>query len=822
MQSQYNWLMSAQPNTTLRHALAQHFSLDELKLLCHDADIDSERVPYAERGKDIFTLCIVETFRKQNRLPALRAECAKARDIGVDWAALTVEETVPAEWADLFSPKNLINTQGGAAFLGDMTVTGDVIGRDKIINYITNGLGDLPVRYDGNVRNFLNYYIGTDQQPAPFGGRAADLARLDDWLSDAAAPRYAFLAAPAGRGKSALLAHWVMGLQRRDDVHVVFFPISIRYGTNRDNVAFAALAARMAHVHGERVGRANDAQEYRSVFNDFAARSPADGKPVLIVLDALDEAAGWEAGADLFSHPAPPHLRVLVSARTRAGDADRAKWLTQLGWEQGRARLLTLGALDVDGVRDALQQMGNPLDALAPRYDIVSRLHALSEGDPLMVRLYVEALLPQGSRAATFSLDDLLNLKPGIKSFFDGWYDEQKKLWKGEGATETTSRDRAVNGLLSACALAKGPLSNEDVLELCAQVASPEIMGTPDLVWAAEQVNRFVIGDGNTQSGYVFSHPRLGYYFAERLTPKERKGWHERYLRYGRETLTALNDGTLKPKDASPYAVRFYGVQLSETNASPQAFYDLMNEGWLRAWEYIEGTWDGFLIDIERGWTCAEREGNMAVSHMVRAALCNASVTSISESLPDELLVDCTQANIIAESEAIFLANTISDLDRRVKCLTSLSQVMSNTKRDESLQGAIRAVQKMNNQAERISSALLIASNLPNDSTQFDVDVLTTIDEATEISVDNNHEAVIRRIVDRTPEKSYETWSRLVSVASKTGSGYVRTQLLDKIARQVPSTAHDCLRVWQTISCSFVAREFDFGLVFRRFRVGPF
>ena len=172
---------------------------------------------------------------------------------------------------------------------------------------------------------------------------------------------------------------------------------------------------------------------------------------MLIVLDALDEAAGWEAGADLFPDPAPPHLRVVVSARTRAGDVDGARWLTQLGWEHGRARLMMLSVLDIDGVRDALQQMGNPLDALAPRYDIVRTLHALSEGDPLMVRLYVEALLPQGSHTATFAPSDLLNLKPGIKPFFDRWFDEQKKLWKGESAQETISRDRAVNGLLNAC-----------------------------------------------------------------------------------------------------------------------------------------------------------------------------------------------------------------------------------------------------------------------------------------------------------------------------------------------------------------------------------
>src|SRR4051812_36964044 len=104
--------------------------------------------------------------------------------------------------------------------LGDNAhVSGDVFtGGKYVVNYnaITNvilrGPDELPTRYDSRVQNFLVYYLGTAQQPAPFGGRAADLAALDRWLADASAPPYSLLAAPAGRGKSGLLAHWVARL----------------------------------------------------------------------------------------------------------------------------------------------------------------------------------------------------------------------------------------------------------------------------------------------------------------------------------------------------------------------------------------------------------------------------------------------------------------------------------------------------------------------------------------------------------------------------------------------------------------------------------
>ena len=123
-------LESIQP-PALHEALAEHFSLDELKLLCHDAGIDPESVPYGERGKNVYAFCIVGAFRRMDRLSALLGECDHARP-GVKWADYRVEATVPAEWSELFMPQNLVNTQGGAAFIGTFSVTGDIVGRDKI------------------------------------------------------------------------------------------------------------------------------------------------------------------------------------------------------------------------------------------------------------------------------------------------------------------------------------------------------------------------------------------------------------------------------------------------------------------------------------------------------------------------------------------------------------------------------------------------------------------------------------------------------------------------------------------------------------------
>ncbi len=42
----------------------------------------------------------------------------------------------------------------------DLSLAGDVVGRDKITINITRGLDELPTRYDSRVQNFLEYYLG--------------------------------------------------------------------------------------------------------------------------------------------------------------------------------------------------------------------------------------------------------------------------------------------------------------------------------------------------------------------------------------------------------------------------------------------------------------------------------------------------------------------------------------------------------------------------------------------------------------------------------------------------------------------------------------
>ncbi len=116
--------------------------------------------------------------------------------------------------------------------------------RERVIDRTTQTYVDWsshpPTSFRSRIRRFREEYLGSDQQPVPFGGRRKELAELDAWLTDPKAPPYLLLAAPAGRGKSAFLFNWFSGLRKQADIHAIFVPVSIRFQTNQQDIVFTA------------------------------------------------------------------------------------------------------------------------------------------------------------------------------------------------------------------------------------------------------------------------------------------------------------------------------------------------------------------------------------------------------------------------------------------------------------------------------------------------------------------------------------------------------------------------------------------------------
>jgi hypothetical protein len=323
---------------------------------------------------------------------------------------------------------------------------------------------EAPSGFRAGVEYFLTGYLGTSGQPVSFGGRDSILERLDRWLDDPTAPPRLLLHAPGGRGKSTLVVHWLLAAAGR--CRPVFLPISIRSETNLPHLFYHALAARLTELLGVELHPpiADPVGYYREVATDLLRRLDANGRPVLLVIDGLDEAAGWHLPPALLPEMLHPGLRVLISAREQAGDRGAEGWLRRLGWDRGSAppETLKVDPLDADGIADVLQHMG--AGSAAGNSEVLTQIIRLTGGEPLLVSLYAEDLRRRDGVVGRLQTEDLARLQPGFGPFFRDWLKDQKEIWRvRERPLDETTLDIVL--ALLACALR--PLRHADLAEIC-------------------------------------------------------------------------------------------------------------------------------------------------------------------------------------------------------------------------------------------------------------------------------------------------------------------------------------------------------------------
>lgn len=622
----------------------------------------------------------------------LRKEVDKAKGFTPPLRTLIIATTAPNDATIQTEARRITAEQeGSGGFAVQVLGWEEIVARlrehpDLYAGYVSGvfGMGPLvaglpmfPNACTAHVRNFLQSYLGTEDRPVPFGGRDDALKTLDDWLDDPTQPSYRLLTGPAGRGKSALLAHWVARLRGRDGLKIVYFPVSLRFQTNQESVVLQALAARLAHVLGD-IAPANlqdSPAVWRELVADCLRRPLPDGQRLLVVLDGLDEADGWADDAGLFPPCPPPGLRVVVAVRAHPEAVEPQ--LHRLGWQRpGAATVQGLDRLSRDGVCAVLESLGRPLETLAADTDLIGALHRLSEGDPLLVKLYVEDLQRHGDAAARLRPEDLAGLPSGLHGYFLRWWEDQRALWRNRDPL-AEGRTRAVLGVL-ACAI--GPLPADDLIGL---LPAGVDLSRQDLRACLEPLARFVIGDGREQ-GYVLAHPRFGDHLREEtLTRSERAAAEARLLDWGWRVLASLNDGTLTPAQAPPYAVRHFGAHLHRAEASAEQRLSLVVEAWCKAWHALEGSYQGFLGDVDRAWDAAADENHSAVvagqtpPHLggeVLCALCRSSIGTLSANLHPKLLGQLLSGGIWSRPQMLAYLRLIPNEEQAYQAIAELGR----------------------------------------------------------------------------------------------------------------------------------------------------
>jgi len=545
---------------------------------------------------------------------------------------------------------------------------------DRVIAPVAGGLA---YEADMAIRRFVDEYSGNAAEPSIFGGRAEELAQLDDWIDNSCAPPYAVVTAPAGRGKSALLVHWLKHHAGRANLQPIFFPISIRFHTNLAIQAYSSIASRLAAVHGDVLACSDysASEVWRGLLLDYLSRPLPEGTRVVIVIDGADEGGDWSPGADLLPTRPPAGLKILVSARYLTGDNEASGWLQRLGCERsGQALAIDLRPLTPAEVVALLGSLSVPLERLSERSDIVAELYRLSEGDPLMVKLYVADLWSQGDGVARLQPQDLRNIEPGLKGYFRRWWDDQRALW----GQERPLREPAVNDVLNTLACALGPLSKAELMALLPPGSVLDIWSLDDTLHV---LRRFVVGDGCAQ-GYVFGHPRLAEFFFEQLSSAGRAQQHEqRFVDWGLACLRARREPDAARRPAIPhYITQFLRRHMERCGCTPVHMAELVSSAWMEAWEPLDrGSHSGFLTDITHAVSylaanhahCPDQPWTL-VPVDLRAVLFTSSIASRAADLSVHLLSTMAQRKVWSPAQAIAQVSRVPALPQRLARLVCL------------------------------------------------------------------------------------------------------------------------------------------------------
>ena len=606
-----------------------------------------------------------------------------------------------------------------------------------VIAYYTNGSGTTIPQFTVGVENFVANYLGSDDNPKPFGGRKEQLLELEEWRTEGESQRL-LLAAPAGRGKSALLVRWSQYFVDQEDVEAIFMPISVRFNTNLETNFFAILATRLAFIYGKEIPTAYAAftsSAWRGLAATYLKDPLPDGKQLILIFDGLDEAA-WSIGADLFPSNLPDSTRIVVSARYKGGEEKSAKpWLRQLGWDpSGFAKSMELNALNKEGIKDVLLNMGQPFNILGKKEGIVAKLHHLTKGDPLLVELYVNDLKRQED-VVSLRPEDLDQFKPGYQGYFDKWWDDQKKLFKDKQPL----KEKLVRSIMQILIIALGPLKTEDIQTLL-QISGQDDVDGFLISESIEPLSRFLIGDGDEQ-GLAFSHPKLTDYFYNHPqfgTAKDRAKWKTYYLSWGKQILTELQNNSLDPQNTPQYLMLYYGRHLARQENGVDDALALISWEWAQVWHSKTGTYAGFLQDNEgvqkqlQDFNQSEintDSTSIKIGEEIKCHLFYSSINSLAANIPPTLLLKLLTSKKWTEEQVLNYTRQ-KPLTERIKCYEILFTSLSAPNQELLLNTILRDAQAVQSNPQKLGHYLrFLAANVQTEQKAKILPLITQIED---------------------------------------------------------------------------------------------
>ena len=665
-----------------------------------------------------------------------------------------------------------------------------------------------------DVLRFIDSYRSKPGEPKPFVGRARVLQQLDEWLSQKERG-FLLVSGAAGRGKSALLLHWLTTVLRRNPKTTIFYiPIRISFDIADEKSGLELLFAAFCDAFGEmqddfpRQPTLDDySQEIAKVWGYMRSHPEEE---FLLVVDGLDEAVNqWFVRRRILPVDLPSNLHVLISARHKPGEADGTAWLADLhisdygcnAYErEASSWLLEVATLDKGAMAEAVVQLGHPLDRLAKPEEFVDELYRLTDnGDPLLLTLWLPQIWDRRSQIADRGTPIMRTLRPSFGGFYEQWMEDQQQVWK---ARQLEIHPDDFEQVMHVLALAQGRMLLADVAAVLGHADSRVKWESAILRAALESGHRLIDGSGKSD-GYALVHPRLGQYFREKLSgnPAQLRTVRRAFRTWGADAVAQLNRDELPSDECLRYLVKHYvtehinageeiGVDVLDRYYSP-----LLQQGWARAWYIHEGAWTGYVDDLRRilqvlrtfntNSTRHRRAGDLRLAAEVRCVLLETTIRALTVRLPVQLVVLLVEEGVwsIARAERVALQY---EPERQAESLAKLARVASERQRQEEaralLTKCLQATVRIENDRLRAEALCAVATRLGGDRTLLQ----QALQAAGQIGNSwRRAQALSALAVQLGGDRAL--LEEALGAAEQIKYGYSRTQALSAVAAQLPA-----------------------------------
>jgi Trypsin-like peptidase domain len=670
-------------------------------------------------------------------------------------------------------------------------------------------LRPIPVTHRLKIQNFVKYYLGTQDQPVPFGGRRSELNELTSWLNEVTAPRHLLVTAPAGRGKTALLVSWMQSIPHT--WNVVFVPISIRFQTNHASVFYEAMAHQLARIAAEKSGfpSSNASEFFKDRCLELLYIIAEKKIPTLVIVDGLDEAMGWEVDRTLLQSESNSTIRIIASARALAGDPNGPEaWRQRLDWAEDWRQTKCIGVppLSRDGIGEALESMGYPVASLVSRVDILGTLKRLTGGDPLLVRIYADSLWKNAKASQRIEPEELEKLDPGYGGFFKDWFSKQSGDWS---EPNSPLREK-LEGVLAGLSVALGPIEHQHLETVCGIMFHNQSFSLS--IADIEPIKRFLIGDGN-EIGYSFQHPKFEQYFKDDYFKNGRKILvaEAAIKAWGNHIVAELNSLRIEAKNVPLYVLNYYVFHLLKAADDAQEMESLLFEGWQRAWfEHDNGyvRYEADIVALMDAFKLSKLDEGSQLTLRVRCGLILSSIRSTGVNTPSELLIALIRSGKLSSRQALQrirfqddvslakslpslfdvadptiqvaileLAEGIGDYYAKAQALGSLAARLPDPRRTELLEWALTAAEGIRDDWDKAQALGSLAERLPEELLE------RALTAAEGVVQDRGKAKALGSLAARLPEELLE---RALTAAEGIRDDGYKAQALGSLAERLP------------------------------------